>query len=401
MDVLIRNAKIYAENGPFSGDLGIRDGKIAALGERLSERGWEHVMDAQGLRLLPGFIDIHVHGALGRDVSDALPESLDAISQMLAAKGVTSFCPTTMTLPPEQLEAAVLAVSAFIGSERGAYVHGVHLEGPFISLGKCGAQDARSARWPTMEEFERLCRMGPVKIISMAPELPGALGFARQASERCCVSMAHTEADYDQARAAIAAGFRHATHLFCAMTGLHHRAPGLVGAVLDDPHVTAELIGDGVHLHPAAVRLAMRLLGEDRAVLVSDAVAAAGLPEGAYALGGNTYYRRGGAVYLEGNTLAGSSSHLYDEFRNLLSWGIDERAALKAATINPARVIGVDGETGSIAKGKAADLLLADEDWNLRSVFLRGRNLTEEPDGLQEDLQENYAFMMNNSAAED
>jgi len=187
------------------------------------------------------------------------------------------------------------------------------------------------------------------------------------------VGFAHSAATYEEALAGLEAGFSHAVRLFCDMPAFHHRAPGLVGAVLDDPRATAELVCDGVHLHPSVVRMAFRLLGEDRAVAVSDAVAAAGLPEGAYRIRGMEFYRSGGAVFADqGRTLVGGNASLYEGFRNLLSWGVAENTALRAVTINPASVIGAHEKTGSVAVGKAADLLLADESWNLRAVMIRG-----------------------------
>ncbi len=372
--MLIRDALIYDDTfRPQRGDLAVQHGKIAAIGEQLDPETWGEVLDARGARLVPGFIDIHIHGGLGYEVSDANPDSIDAISRMLAAKGVTSFCPATMTVAPDHLDACVRSIGEYIGHEHGAYIHGIHMEGPYISLGKRGAQDARHVRWPSLEEVRRLEAYAPLSIVSMSPELPGALTLARELTPAIRVAFAHSEATYEEAQAGIAAGFSHAVHLFCAMPHMHHRSPGLVGAVLDDPNVTAELICDGVHVHPAMVRLAFRLLGEDRAVTVSDAVAAAGLPDGVYRINDTEFYRANGAVFInQGRTLAGSSSNIYDEFRNLLRWGIDETAALKTVTINPARVVQAHETTGSIAVGKTADLLLADNDWNLRTVMIKG-----------------------------
>jgi len=373
--MLIRNALVYGEDfRPFAGDVAVRQGRIAAMGERLDEPLTECI-DACGARLVPGFVDIHIHGVLGRDAADASRDSLHAISLTLASMGVTSFCPTFSAMPPEQLAQSARAVAAFMGHERGARMHGIHLEGPFISQTNYGAQNPRHARWPSLEEFHRLRGIVPISIVNLAPELPGALDFARQAVPFCRVAMGHTEATYDETLAAMEAGVSHASCLFCAMPPLHHRAPGAAGAVLDSPTMTAALVADGVHLHPAAVRLAMRLLGEDRAVAVSDSAAAAGLPEGRYQLGGVTYHRKNNAVFTDENILAGSSCSLYDAFRNLLRWGIDERAALKSVTINPARVIGKEHETGSITPGKAADLLLLEQDWTLRAVIISGRLL--------------------------
>jgi len=381
--MLIRGALIYGEDFTArKGDLAVRDGKIAAIGEHLDPGAWGEVLDARGARLAPGFVDLHVHGGLGYGVSDASDASLDALSRLLASKGVTSFCPAASAAAPEALEACFRAVGEHMGRERGAYIHGVHMVGPFISAARHGAQDARHVRWPSAEELRRLRRHAPVSIIDMAPELPGALALAREISPRTRVAFAHSEATYEEARAGIEAGFSHASRLFCDMPALHHRAPGLAGAVLDDPGVTAALVCDGVHMHPAAVRLAFRLLGEDRAVAVSAAATAAGLPDGVYRIRGAEFHCAKGAVFADqGRALAGGAAQLCDGFRNLMSWGIAERAALRAVTINPARVVGAHERTGSVAVGKAADLLLADENWRLRAVIIRGVL----QDGLQED----------------
>ena len=372
--MLIRDALIYGEDfHPQRGDLAVRGGKIAAIGEHLDPGAWGEVLDARGARLAPGFIDIHVYGGLGYGVADGDTASLDALSRLLASQGVTSFCPATGAFAPEALESSFRAVGTYMGQERGAYIHGVHMAGPYIAAAQRGAQDARHVRWPSAEELHRLRRHAPIAVLGMAPELPGALALAREFAPRSRVAFAHSTATYEEARAGIEAGFSHASRLFCDMPALHHRAPGLAGAVLDDPHITAELVCDGVHLHPATVRMALRLLGEDRAVAVSAAAAAAGLPEGAYRIHGVEYYRAGGAVFVDqGRTLAGGSASLYDGFRNLLSCGIEENVALRAASINPARVVNVHDRTGSVAVGKAADLLLADEDWRLRAVMICG-----------------------------
>jgi len=372
--MLIRDALIYGEDfRPHKGDLAVRDGKIAAIGEHLDPGAWGEVLDARGARLLPGLVDIHVHGGLGYAAGDADAASLDAISRLLASQGVTSFCPALSAAPPEALEAAFRAVGQFMGSERGAYIHGVYMEGPFIAAAQRGAQDPRFMRWPSAEEVRRLRRLAPVCVLGMAPELPGALALAREMSPHIRVAVAHSAATYEEARAGLEAGFSHAVRLFCDMPPLHPRAPGPVGAIFDDPAATAELVCDGAHLHPAVVRMAFRLLGEDRAVAVSDAAAAAGLPEGAYRIRGTEFLCADGAVYTDGGrALAGGGASLYEGLRNLLSWGVAESAALRAVSINPARVVGVHESAGSVAVGKAADLLLAGEDWGLRAVMIRG-----------------------------
>ena len=346
--MLIQNALVYGEDfTPRRGSLAVRDGKIAALGEQLNPADWGEVLDAQGARLVPGFIDIHVHGGLGYSVGDANAVSLDAIARLLASQGVTSFCPAVGADSPEALEDAFRAAGEFMGHERGAYIHGMHMEGPFIAPVPGGAQKSRHMRWPSAEELLRLRRLAPVAVLGMAPELPGARALAREASQQHRVAFAHSTAAYEEGLAGLEAGFSHAVRLFCDMPPLLPRAPGLAAAVLDDPRATAELICDGVCVHPAMVRAAFRLLGEHRAAVVSDAAPAAGLP-------------------------GSGGGSLFDGFCNLLAWGIDESTALRAVTLNPARVIGAQEATGSLEAGKAADLLLADENWNLRAVIIHG-----------------------------
>jgi N-acetylglucosamine-6-phosphate deacetylase len=375
--VLITNAIIYdTDFCPHSGDLRVQGSVIVELGEAFSlqpESG-EAVYHANGMRLVPGFVDIHIHGGMGVEVSSADLAALHAISRALAAQGVTSFCPTTMTVAPAHLERCFAAIARAKSREPGAYIHGVHMEGPYIAATKRGAQELRHVRLPDGDEVQRLHAISPISILSMAPELPGALSLAQAlVHQGIRVSMAHTEATYEQACAAMEARISHATHLFCAMPALHHRAPGAVAAVLESKSVTAELICDGVHVQPVMVRLAFRLLGPHRAVVVSDAVAAAGLPEGCHRINGKEFVCQRGAVYLaDGITLAGSATNLFVAFRNLLHWGVDEAVALRAVTLNPARVIGADSVCGSIVPGKTADLLLLDSDWHLHRVWVRG-----------------------------
>jgi N-acetylglucosamine-6-phosphate deacetylase len=368
------NAIVYGGSFmPTRGAVSVQDGRIRALGETLRAQPGEEVFDAGGAKILPGFVDIHVHGGGGVEIGGGAA-ALEVVSRRLASRGVTSFCPTTMTAAPATLRESAAQTVAYMGKEAGAYIHGLHLEGPYISVEKRGAQDPAFIRPADCAELERLMAAAPVKLLGMAPEAPGALEAAGWAQSRCRVAMAHTSATYEQARAGLAAGFSHGTHLYCAMPPLHHRAPGAVAALLESESATAELICDGVHLHPATVRLAFRLLGEDRAVTVSDAVAAAGLPEGAHSVGGQTMICQNGAVYMaDGETLAGSACDLFTEYQNLLAWGISESAALRSCTINPARVIGADAVCGSLAPGKNADLLLLDGGGALLQAMVKGR----------------------------
>lgn len=351
-------------------DLAIENGKIAAIG-RLQGAG----EDFSGCRILPGLIDLHIHGCAGADVTGGDPHAIETVSRHLAACGVTSFCPTTMTLPEAQLAESLRAIAAAIGAEPGAYIHGVNLEGPFLSPDKKGAQAADYLQLPSLPLVARLDAICPIRLVDLAPELPGAMAFIRAAAERFTVSVAHTAADAACVRRALEAGARHATHLFNAMTGLGTREPGAVGAILDSA-ASAELICDGLHICDTTLRLAFRLLGNDRPVVISDAMMAAGLSDGVYSLGGQTVYKKDGAARLADGTLAGSVSNLLSELQHLLAIGIPEMQAIRACTINPARAIGADRKTGSLAPGKAADLLVLSGDLQqLRAVFVRGRRI--------------------------
>lgn len=353
---------------PQKGDLAVENGVLAQVGGSIPGRG----IDLSGCTVVPGFIDIHTHGAMGGDTCDAKEASLAGMSQHLARHGVTSFCPTTMTLPFDQLAQSLRVARDYHGYECGAYIHGVNMEGPYISAAKKGAQCGDYIRKPDFEEFLKLHEICPVCLVDVAPEAEGANAFAAGARAYCTVSAAHTNSDYETAARAFEAGFSHATHLFNAMTQLNSRAPGVVGAVFDSDSVTAELICDGFHIAPATLRIAFQILGEERSVIVSDAMMAAGLADGDFELGGQKVYVRGGKALLADGTIAASTTNLYDEFRNVLRFGIPFRQALKSCTINPARVIHADRETGSIAQGKRADLLVLDRDMEIRMVIIRG-----------------------------
>ena len=282
--MLLKNATIYnSDFEPQQADILLEGEKIAKIGENL---GGGDALDLTGCIIFPGFIDIHIHGCDGADMADAKAESLQTISRFLAKHGVTSFCPATMTLPKEQLVDQFKAAAAFLGKETGAYIHGVNMEGPFIAISQKGAQPADYIRLPDIDEFNNLRSICKISLVDLAPETQGAFEFARKASKICTVSQAHTDADFETAEAAYQNGFSHATHLFSAMPPIWHRAPGAVVAAFDSKTSTAELICDGLHAHPPVLRMAFKLLGEDRSVVVSDAMRAAGCGDGEFELGG-------------------------------------------------------------------------------------------------------------------
>lgn len=373
--MLLIHAKYLDEDFRLvQGDIEIEDGKILRAGKDLPRKEEDLAVDCAGsYTVVPGFVDVHIHGCAGADTCDATREALEAMAAFLLAHGVTSFCPTTMTTSRETIQAALLAAKDMMDHpmEGGARVVGVNMEGPFIAKERKGAQKEEDILPPDFPLFQRFYEEsgGIVRLVDVAPEQPGGLDFVEKASQLCTVSIAHTTADYDQAKAAFDNGVTHATHLFNAMSGLHHRKPGVVGAVFDDSRVRGELICDGFHIHPAVLRAAFQLLG-DRALIVSDSMRANGMPEGeAFDLGGQMVTVHQGKALLPDGTIAGSVTNLHQEIKNLVSFGVPFEQAVKAATLLPARAIGLDGEIGSIAPGKRADLVVLDENLDIAAVY--------------------------------
>ena len=338
--------------------------------------GAADTLDASGCYVIPGLIDVHFHGAMGRDFCDASDEGISAIAAYEASRGVTSICPTTMTLPEERLAPIVASVAAHEAAAGEAGIVGINMEGPYIAPDKVGAQNPAYVRSASIEEFGRLQQQakGLIKLVDVAPEQPGNLKFIRQVSHDVRVSVAHTCTGYDDACAAFDAGARHMTHLFNAMPALHHREPGPIAAGAERNDVTAEIIADGVHIHPAMVRLAFALFGDDRMILISDSLRACGLGDGEYELGGQQFFVKGNRATIANGSLAGSVSDVMACMRTAVrTMGIPLTSAVKAATVNPARALGLDGKLGAIAPGYQADAVVLDRDLNIKHVVLRGK----------------------------
>ena len=364
----IKNARVFSNGRFIQGGIAFSD-RIEAIGTEITDG-----FDAQGGFLIPGLVDIHTHGAVGEDAGDGRPEGLVRLSRYYAAQGVTSWCPTTETLKETELIRAMHAIRDFVRPSDGAKIAGVHLEGPFLSREKCGAQNPDNLHAPDVDLFNRLNEAsgGLVRLVTVAPELPNVMEFIRAASSVCTVSIGHTAAPFDVAAEAFASGASHVTHLFNAMPPLHHREPGVIAAA-SDAGATAELIVDGLHVHPAAVRLAYRLFG-DKLVLISDSLRCAGMPDGEYELGGRSVTVRDGRATLTGtDTLAGGSIGLMEGLRRAVRFGIPLEAAVTAASYTPAKVIGRAGEIGSLACGRAADFVLLGPDLCVRSVWVDGQ----------------------------
>ena len=373
-----KNARIFGADFQFH--MGAFEVKDGVFGEILPETVPADAIDLQGATVIPGLIDVHSHGNSGADFSDGDYEGLKKMAAHYAAEGITSFAPASMTLPYEVLSKAFATAKKLVEEkpEGCSVLRGIQMEGPYFSYKKRGAQNADYLKEPDFEGFRKLYEDcgGLVRIVVVAPELPGAAEFVEKASKLCTVSVAHTDSDYDHARAAYDAGATHLTHLYNAMPGINHRNPGVIPAAVETPGVRAEIISDGYHIHPAAVRLAFSMFGGDRMVLISDSGRCEGLPEGSkFELGGQDAWLRNGVAKLANGTIACSATNLFDCMVNAISFGVKEEDAIRAASYNPACAIGADKEVGSIASGKVADFVVCNGDYTAKRVFLAGKEL--------------------------
>ena len=337
------------------------------------------IVDFGDCILAPGFMDIHIHGAAGFDLMQADRTGLEKIEKFLAAHGVTSYCPTTVTAPLETTLRALERLADAIESLEGSSIAraqpvGIHLEGPFLSHLRRGVHPPKDLLAPAMSTFDRFweAARGHISLLTIAPELEGAIELIAEVRKRgICVSLGHSDADLDQTRAAIAAGARHATHTFNAMRPLDHRSPGILGEVLSNPLLTADLIADGIHVHPAVVRLFLEAKGAENAVLITDALAAAGMPDGRYRLGELEIDVKEGKCLHQG-TLAGSVLTLDRAVGNIMEfaqWTLER--SLPTATLNPARVVGIESK-GTVQPGADADLVALSAKGEVRSTIAKG-----------------------------
>lgn len=370
--LLIQNGNVFRDDKTFAvQDLMIEDGVLTAPAEADSST---RVLDASGLYVLPGLIDIHSHGAVGYDFSDGDPEGLLSILEYQYSQGITSYCPTSMTLPRKQLEHIFACAAKLPDGGKHAHIAGFNMEGPFLDPDKKGAHKKEYIADPDVDFF-RACNAAcgnQIKLVTLAPNQPGAMEFIQALKDETHISLGHTSADYEAARLALDAGADHVTHLFNAMMSLSHRAPGLIGAAAETPGCYAELICDGIHIHESAVRAAFHMFPE-RIVLISDSMRAAGMEDGTYDLGGQQVTVQGKLATLADGTIAGSVTNLFAGMRTAISFGIAAEDAVAAATMNPAKSIGIYDQAGSLTPGKRADVLLVDADWNLVTV-LSGSN---------------------------
>lgn len=373
-----KNAFIFTEDFKFvKGGFSVENGKFANV---LEEK--ENAVDLQGAYVIPGLIDVHTHGNSGADFSDGDVAGNVKMAKYLASVGVTSFAPATMTLPYETISKALSAGRRVRDAEAGEFgvisrLLGAQMEGPFFSEKKKGAQNGEYLRLPDFAAFDKLQKDsdGMILIADVAPELEGAADFAAKAKQSCTVSIAHTDATYEEAKAAIDAGVTHLTHLYNAMPPIHHRKPGVIGAASENESVTAELICDGIHVHPSSVRMAFRLFGAERFCLISDSLRCCGMPDGEYELGGQQVFLKENVARLADGTIAGSATNLYDCMLNAVSFGISKEDAVRAATWNPAHEVHALDRVGSIANGKFADFVICNDNLARKTVYIGGQRV--------------------------
>lgn len=366
--MIIKGGKVFQEDGSFLEQaLYINDHRLVDKAEYQDD---EKVIDAEGLLVLPGLVDIHSHGAAGEDFSDGNPEGLKKILQYEKRCGITSYCPTSMTFPKERLRQIFASIKG-AQTEDGATVVGINMEGPFLDPAKKGAHVEKWIAAPDVAFVRELNQDadGLVRLVTLAPNMDGAEEFIKEMHEEVCISLGHTAADYDCASRAMKLGAHHVTHLYNAMQPFGHRAPGLIGAAMDDPECMVELICDGYHIHPSAIRAAFRLFGPERVILISDSMRATGMENGTYELGGQEVTVKDRKAVLKDGTLAGSATNLYGCMCKAIEFGIPLEQAIMAATANPARSIGIFDRVGSIRIGKQADLLLVSENLELKRVI--------------------------------
>ncbi len=378
--MLITNARIITEHHIIPhGWLHISDHIIDALGEGDAPDFDENAYNAHGAILAPGFIDLHVHGAMGHELMDANADGLRAMAKFYAQRGVTSFLPTTLTASHEQIVAALNTVKEVMPDSGGATILGAHLEGPYLNIEKCGAQRPEHIRVASVNEATELLDLGVIRLLAIAPEIAGNQWLITECMRRgIAVSIAHTSATYEEAIAAFDMGITQSTHTYNAMTPLHHRKPGVVGAALSEPRVRCEIICDLQHVAAGAIRTLYFAKGNAGTMLITDSMSATGMPDGDYTLGAHHVTKRGDLVTLADGTLAGSAATYDFCVRNFMQvTGKTFEDIWQVTSLTPAQAIHQGHLRGSIAPGKIADLVLLDEKANVKMTVVGGKKVYE------------------------
>ena len=365
--MIIRNGMVFQENKNFvQRDVYIENERIVHSIQDVEDTA---EVDASGLYVLPGLIDIHSHGAVGHDFSDGDEEGLKEILKYEYSHGITTYCPTSMTVDKEKLTKIFSSMADWKDVKGMSHVAGINMEGPFLDVNKRGAHRPEWILDPDIDLFRecnRLCG-GKIRLVTLAPNIDGAMEFIQALKEETVISLGHTAADYDTCKKALDAGACHVTHLYNAMNPLEHRAPGLIAAASEDENCVAELICDGIHVHASMIKVAFKLF-PDRIALISDSMRAVGLANGTYELGGQQVHVEGRRATLSNGTIAGSATNVYDCMCTAVSFRIPLEDAIAAATITPAKSIGIFDEVGSLTPGKRADVLLVDKNLKLVKV---------------------------------
>ena len=360
----------------------IHDGTIEAVGPRQALRlpaGAEEIREPEAIAI-PGFVDVHIHGAGGSDVMEGTRQAIGTVARTIAEHGTTSFLATTVTASAEDTSRSIEGISHYIEHQHEedavrSEVLGIHFEGPFLSPTRRGVHPQEWLQLPSVELLARFLKVarGTARLLTIAPELPGAPSCIEAAhTAGLVVAMGHTDANYEQTRAAIARGVRHAVHVYNAMRPFTHRDPGVIGAVLTSPEVTAELIADGVHVEDGAMRLLLQAKGVERVILVSDGTAATGMPDGKYKLGPLEVTVSGGVCRNAEGKLAGSTLTLDRALRNIVALGFSLPEAVRMLTQNPALLLGLEFKKGTLRPGADADIVLLDSSLQIRRVWTRG-----------------------------
>lgn len=375
---VITNGKIYTEEQVIeNGYLVVEDGKISDIQEGEYTGDLQQV-DAKGQNVLPGFIDIHIHGGYGEDAMDASYEGLKHLAEQLLSEGTTTFLATTMTQSDENIEKALKNIVAYQANQQpgeAAEIGGVHLEGPFISEHKVGAQNPKYVQRPSVSKIQHFQEIanGQIKIITFAPEVEGAHETLNALHDDIIFSMGHTVATFDEANEAVEHGAKHITHLYNAATPFEHRDPGVFGAAWTNKGLNTEIIVDGVHSHPASVNIAYKQKGNEHMYLITDAMRAKGMKDGEYDLGGQNVIVKGKEARLASGALAGSILKMNDGLRNLMTFTNDSLENLwRVASLNQAKALKIDDTKGSLAIGKDADIVIANDEIEISKTIKAG-----------------------------